>query len=493
MSGEYLPAESLRRRQAGVLLHITSLPSRSLCGNLGPEARNFVDFLAAAGMGVWQMLPVGPVGLGGSPYQTQSSHAGDFRLISLVDIVHQGWLESSRLDEAAIQESGQQLALRLAWESFQLRAADRDRQALAQFGVDSRYWLDDYALYAALRRERGVPWWEWPSPLRDRQPQALAAAAERLAAEIATVRFEQFLFFSQWQALKSYANQRGVLLFGDLPIFVAHDSADVWASPQDFDLKSDGQPRVVAGVPPDYFSATGQRWGNPLYRWERMAAQGFPFWIDRMRTQLKLFDLVRIDHFRGFEAYWEIPAEEPDAVRGQWVKAGGDALFQRLHQVFGPLPLVAEDLGIITPEVERLRKDHGLPGMKVLQFAFSGGPSNPYLPYHQGLDGVVYTGTHDNDTSLGWYLSLDSGTRALVDDYLGHSREPMPWPLIRCALGSRANLAIIPMQDLLGLDGDHRMNLPGTVEGNWHWGFQWSQVEPDLAERVRHLVRLYGR
>jgi len=278
-----------------------------------------------------------------------------------------------------------------------------------------------------------------------------------------------------------------------MPIFVAHDSAEVWAKPHDFDLREDGSLRVVAGVPPDYFSATGQRWGNPLYRWDRVQADGFRFWLDRIRTQMRLFDMVRIDHFRGFESYWEIPAEEDSAVHGHWVKALGDELFERLHQRFGPLPLIAEDLGIITEAVEALRRKYRFPGMKVLQFAFSGDASNPYLPFHHDRDSVVYTGTHDNDTTLGWYLSLSDQERAYVQEYLGHPSEEMPWPLIRCALGSRSHLAILPLQDLLALDGSHRMNVPGTTGDNWNWRFSWDQVRRALPGQLRRLVALYGR
>jgi 4-alpha-glucanotransferase len=284
-----------------------------------------------------------------------------------------------------------------------------------------------------------------------------------------------------------------VRLFGDMPIFVAHDSAEVWARPEDFDLNPDGTCRVVAGVPPDYFSATGQRWGNPLYRWDQLKKDGFSFWLERMRTQLRLFDMVRIDHFRGFEAYWEVPADEDTAMNGTWVKAEGDALFARLRKEFGALPLIAEDLGVITDEVEALRHKYRLPGMKVLQFAFDGGPGNPYLPFHHDRDYVVYTGTHDNDTTLGWYQSLDAGVQDHIRDYLGLPEEPMPWPMIRCALSSRADLAIVPMQDLLGLDGMHRMNKPGVPTGNWQWRFSWDQVTDELPTRLTRLVQLYGR
>jgi 4-alpha-glucanotransferase len=487
------PAKCFERRRAGALLHVTSLPGPGSCGDLGPEARRFVEFLAGSGFSVWQMLPVGPTGSDGSPYQTTSVHAGNPRLISLAGVRKHGWLAEDTLDEAHASDAGKRVALSRSWNVFLDRASDEDREALAAFVDENSYWLDDYALFAALRMEAGKGWWEWPQTLRDRDPEALAQARARLADAIDHMKYEQFLFFRQWLDLKAYANARGILLFGDMPIFVAHDSAEVWARPEDFDLTPDAEPRVVAGVPPDYFSETGQRWGNPLYRWKQMRADGFAFWIDRMRTQLKLFDMVRIDHFRGFESYWEIPSEEEYAINGSWVRADGDALFNRLHEVFGPLPLVAEDLGIITPEVDRLRKRHGLPGMKVLQFAFSGDANNPYLPFRHSRDSVVYTGTHDNDTTLGWYLSLDDGTRQYVDEYLGRSKEPMPWPLVRAALGSRSALAILPMQDILGLDGHHRMNLPGTTEGNWTWRFSWDLVEHDLVERLRRRIRMYGR
>jgi 4-alpha-glucanotransferase len=486
-------AECFTRRRAGVLLHISSLPGNGSCGDLGSEARKFVDFLVDAGISVWQTLPVGPTGFGGSPYQSCSVHAGNACFISLDYVLEKGWLEAYPFDEENLSEEGKQFGLSLSWDGFKERASAEDRGALETFLAENNYWLDDYALFRALGIELDAGWWEWPAELRDRHPHALAETRARLADLIDYLKYEQFLFFSQWQALREYANSRGVLLFGDMPIFVAQDSAEVWARPEDFDLDAERLPRVVAGVPPDYFSATGQRWGNPLYLWEQMKNDGFVFWIDRMRTQLKLFDVVRIDHFRGFESYWEIPAAEQYAINGTWVEANGDALFERLHDVFGRLPLVAEDLGIITDEVEAMRKRHRLPGMKVLQFAFSGDADNPYLPFRHSRDSVVYTGTHDNDTSLGWYLSLDDGLRQYVDDYLGRSKEPMPWPLIRSALASRSSLAILPMQDLLGLGTEHRMNLPGTIEGNWQWRFSWDQVAPDLGKRLRQRIAMYGR
>jgi len=483
----------LQQRRAGILLHISSLPSPGVTGELGGDAYRFVDFLTSSGMTIWQMLPVGPTMAEGSPYQTNSVHAGNPQFISLEPVMEKGWLKEYPLEEEALSEEGKQFALSLSWEGFKEYAGEQDRQALERFVATNHYWLEDYALFRALQGELGGCWWLWPEGLRTRQPQALAEARARLSDALEYIEYEQFLFFSQWARLKEYANGKGVLLFGDMPIFVAHDSAEVWAHPEDFYLDENGLPTVVAGVPPDYFSETGQRWGNPLYRWDRLEAEGFKFWVDRMHTQMRIFDIIRIDHFRGLEAYWEIPATEETAVNGRWVKAPGEALFDTLYSEFDSLPLVAEDLGIITPEVEALRRAYGLPGMKILQFAFSGGPQNPYLPFNHSHDSVVYTGTHDNDTTLGWYTSLDDGTRQYVDNFLGRSKEPMPWPLIRCALVSHAQMAIIPLQDALGLDGRHRMNTPGTTEGNWRWRFDWADMDPELASRLHSRVSMYGR
>ena len=483
--------DALNQRRAGVLLHLTSLPGAGPCGDLGWEAFNFVNFLVDAGVGVWQMLPIGPPQAGDSPYQTSSAHAGSARLIGLEPLVSWGWLPAGM--DGVADDADKLARLRQAQQGFLQVASGEERAELERFCAEQRFWLDDYALYRAIHEERDKPWWEWPKGLRNRDKRSLGQARRRLAEAVEYIRFEQFVFFRQWDALRAHASERGLLLFGDMPIFVAHDSAEVWARPHDFDLNADGTCRVVAGVPPDYFSATGQRWGNPLYRWDQLEKNGFRFWLDRMRTQLRLFDMVRIDHFRGFEAYWEVPAAEETAMNGTWVKAKGDALFMRLQEEFGSLPLIAEDLGVITDEVDALRRRYRMPGMKVLQFAFEGGPTNPYLPFHHGRDSVCYTGTHDNDTTLGWYQSIDEGLRQHLDDYLGHSREPMPWPMIRAALASRADLAIVPMQDLMGLDGGHRMNRPGVANGNWQWRFQWDQLEEQLAQRMQHLIMLYGR
>ena len=355
----------------------------------------------------------------------------------------------------------------------------------------------DFSLFMALREEnKHRPWQEWPIPLRDREPEAMRAARMRLADEMAYIEFEQFVFFQQWHELREYARRRGVVLFGDMPIFVAWHGADVWACREYFDLTPEGYPRVVAGVPPDYFSATGQRWGNPLYNWPQMAADGFSWWVARLRTQLNLYDWVRIDHFRGLEAYWEIPADSDSAVNGHWVKAPGAELLETFFGTFGreELPLVAENLGIITPEVEALRHRFDIPGMAILQFAFDGSPSNPYLPGNQTANTVVYTGTHDNDTTLSWYESLSDEVKQQVYAELGNPELPMPLALVQCALDSVAQLVILPMQDVLELGTGNRMNTPGTVgDHNWTWRFDWDQLTADKVDRLEALVKSSGR
>lgn len=482
------------QRRAGILLHPTSLPGDYGCGQLGAEAFRFVDFLVASGLRVWQMLPLGPTHADYSPYQCTSVHAGNPRLISLQRLMEWGWLDAVANCEGKCTDVWRAEQLQVARAGFQRKASDYERAEFSDFKEQHSDWLNDFALYEALRAEqhhRG--WFDWSPALRDRHVDALTEARRRLAAQCEQSAFNQYVFFKQWHALRDYANQNGVWLFGDVPIFVAYDSADVWARRDCFRLDNAGRLEVVAGVPPDYFSATGQRWGNPHYRWDRIEQDGFRWWIERMRTQRELFDLIRIDHFRGFEAFWEIPASAETAIDGHWVKAPGERLFQALQDSFHELPLVAEDLGIITPEVDALRQRFGLPGMKILQFAFGGQADNPYLPHNHEALSVVYTGTHDNDTTLGWYQSLDDHTRAHLHDYLGQPTELMPWPLIRTAFASVATLAIIPLQDALGLDGGHRMNTPGVTEDNWRWRFDWEQMPEELAARLRQLVELYGR
>ncbi|MEK7711892.1 MAG: 4-alpha-glucanotransferase [Pseudomonadota bacterium] len=480
----------LDRRRAGILLHPTSLPGEAENGTLGPHALRFVDFLADSGLSVWQMLPLGPTHADRSPYQCLSVHAGNPRLISFVQLETWGWLPHA----AGLSAASGAVRQTLLAQARQACLAQGGARAMQAFDGAHAFWLDDYALYVALRQaHNNHAWWQWPEPLRDRDPTALAAARVRHAEDMALVRFEQFIFFRQWQELRHAAQARGVQLFGDLPIFVAHDSADVWAQRDYFDLDAVGQPRAVAGVPPDYFSPTGQRWGNPLYNWAHLQADGFRWWIERLRTQFSLFDLVRIDHFRGFEACWQIPADEDTAINGRWVSAPGEALFQALQNEFGTLSVVAEDLGLITPAVQRLREQFGLPGMRILQFAFDGGADNPYLPHNHEVNSVVYTGTHDNDTTLAWFEGLPIEQQCTVLDYLGHPGEPMPWPLIRAALASVAQLAILPMQDVLQAGDGNRMNTPGSNNGNWKWRFEWEQLAPGLAAQLWRMAGLYGR
>jgi 4-alpha-glucanotransferase len=478
-------AKVFQKRRAGVLLHITSLPS----GKLGEDAYRFVDLLKQAGVSVWQMLPLGPTHSDGSPYQCLSAHAGNTRLICMKMLEQQPWADAIETDGL-----NQSAKMARAYHQFLQQATGEDKQAFSTYIESQQYWLDDYVMFREIRLlQQQTAWFEWPLPLRDRHQLALKKIRIEREDALKIRQFEQFMFAQQWQALKNYANKQGILLFGDMPIFVAHDSADVWANPELFTLDSEGQPQKVAGVPPDYFSETGQRWGNPLYRWDHHSKTDFLWWKQRLQTQLDLFDLIRIDHFRGFEACWEIPATCETAMDGEWVKAPGDALFSALLNTFGELPLVAEDLGIITDEVTALREKYGMPGMKILQFAFGGDASNPYLPHQHCQDSVAYTGTHDNDTTLGWFDSLDEHTKKHVYQYFGDTTESMPWLLIRATLQSVSELAVLPMQDLLALDGQHRMNIPGTIEDNWTWRFDWDMVNEHCAPKLKKLNTLYGR
>lgn len=482
----------LSQRRAGVLLHVSSLPA----GNFGQDAYKFIDFLADVGITVWQTLPLGATHPDGSPYQCLSAHAGNPAFIWWPDLLAQDWLAPDHVpdDAEALPAERRAEILNAAYAGFLRRAADPDLEAYAQFCRDKAVWLDDFALFMALRQEFGQACWQqWPSPYRERNVEALAGDRVRLRLQIDRIKFEQFIFFRQWLALKAYANERNVLLFGDIPIFVAYDSADVWANRSEFKLDESGAMSVVAGVPPDYFSATGQRWGNPHYNWQHMESNGFCWWRGRMKTQLEIFDILRIDHFRGLEAAWEIPAHEETAMHGCWMKAPGSALLKALLSDLGEIPLIAEDLGIITPEVEALRDEFGLPGMKILQFAFGGNADNPYLPDHHVPNCVVYTGTHDNDTTVGWLNHISDEQRRYISDYLGHPSEPLHRALVQTALASVANLAVIPMQDILELDSEDRMNTPGTTDGNWQWRFRWSQLEEERILHFKHWLRLYNR
>lgn len=502
MTGNYSPSAKagqkhnpvFDQRRVGVLLHPTSLPGGEELGELGPDAFRFVDFLVAANVTVWQVLPLGPTHTDLSPYMSPSLHAGNTRMISLELLHQEGWLNGDEIVGDDPQHRRREL-LYAAHRGFNQKADEKDQRAYREFCQEHQSWLDDYALYQALRQlHHGQAWTEWPEVYRDRKPAALTEIQKIHGDIIEQVHFEQFLFFKQWVAIKRYANEQGIYLFGDMPIFVAHDSAEVWAQPSYFDLDQTGQPGTVAGVPPDYFSTTGQHWGNPHYRWDVMAEDGYQWWLQRMHTARELFDVIRLDHFRGFEAYWEIPADAQLPSEGHWVKGPGGDLFDALFAAFPGLALVAEDLGVITPQVEELRDRYQLPGMKILQFAFDGNPSNPYLPQQHVKNSVVYTGTHDNDTSVGWYASLDEQTRDYVSQCLSENGETdMPWSLIEAALASPALLAVIPMQDLLALGSEARMNTPGVSGNNWHWRFNWEQLPDNFADTLSDLIQRYDR
>ena len=474
----------LDRRRAGVLLHATSLPDAT-AGALGQAARSFIDWLAAGGFSVWQLLPLGPVGADRSPYYGRSNHAGDPGLVDLGELGEAGGAASARATrQERLSEAGRRLLV-----SGGAQAAD-----FSAFRAREAYWLGDYALFTAIQaRESGRPWWEWPEDLRRRDGAALERARAELATERADVEAGQYFFHAQYGALKRYAAGKGIRLFGDIPIYLAPDSVEVWAHPELFQLGTDGRPTAVAGVPPDYFSADGQLWGNPLYRWDEHERTGFRWWIERLRAQFDLFDLVRIDHFRGLESYWAVPAGARTAATGEWRPAAGAKLLARARDVFGRLDVVAEDLGVITPEVEKLRDGFGLPGMRVAQFGFDGNSANLHLPHNWSTRSIAYTGTHDNDTTAGWFATLEPGLRAEVVDYLGAGADDLVPAMTRSLLASVAGLAVVPMQDLLGLGREARMNTPGTVTGNWSWVLAWSQVPASLATRCRRWNELYGR
>lgn len=484
----------LNKRRAGILLHITSLPGAGEQGDLGQEAYHFVKFLHDTGVSVWQVLPLGMTHADGSPYQALSAHAGNPKLISIDWLVRRGWLQEAERSQNYANDGAIRGVIRNAYNGFLNRAEQQDKDDFDLFCREKDFWLDDFALFLALRVEFNLQSWnQWPQHFKERDEKAIREARRRLKMQIEWIKFEQYVFFRQWMELKAYANEHDVFLFGDVPIFVSYDSADVWAHRDVFKLDRNGEMSVVTGVPPDYFSATGQRWGNPHYNWTHLEQTGFKWWVDRMKTQLEMVDLIRIDHFRGLEAAWEIPANEDTAINGCWAQAPGRALLEAINAEHGSIPLVAEDLGIITPEVEALRDEFGLPGMKILQFAFDDGPNNPYLPDHYDKNCVVYTGTHDNDTTVGWLQVTSHDVRNYIYEYLGQPTMPLHCALIHAALSSVANLAVIPMQDILELDSSHRMNTPGTIEGNWRWRFQWHQLLDERAGRLAHLVGLFNR
>ncbi len=503
-------------RRAGILLHPTSLPGRFGVGEIGPEAHRWLVHLERMRQRLWQVLPLSPTGYGDSPYQSLSTFAGNPQVVSLEWLAREGLLGSDdlagvpplpddRVDFGAVIPARSHL-LDKAVEQWHRGCPAALGHAAADFAERERGWLDDWCLFAALKAHfGGGPWVDWPADLVRREPAALRSARARLAGEVDRARVLQFLFFEQWREVRDAARARGIAIVGDLPIFVAHDSADVWCHPELFQLDATGRPTVVAGVPPDYFAEDGQRWGNPLYRWEEHAADGFAWWVERLRSAFDLYDILRVDHFRGFAAAWEIPAEAPTAATGRWVAGPGRDLFDAARRALGDRPIIAEDLGLITPDVEALRQELGLPGMRVLQFIF-GDPPGPEAPPTDDdpPDIVVYTGTHDNDTAHGWYHTPPDANPTRSADEVERERHRLRvrlstdgaaihWDLIGMALAARAHTAIYPLQDLLGLGSTARMNVPGRPWGNWSWRFRWDQLTPDIETRLATLTLAAGR
>lgn len=492
------------RRAGGILLHPTSLPGTFGSGDFGTDAYRFVDWLAEAGQTRWQMLPIGEIGPGNSPYMSTSAFAGNVLLIDLAELAAQGWLvatdlvpdsgfQAERVDFSRVQPFRLE-RLRRAARNFFLDEHGAPYRAYEEFCRAEREWLDDYALFMAIAaHEHGRGWNHWPAPLARREPMALQQAERDHADETRFWKFCQWCFTRQWKVLKDYANARGVRIIGDVPIFVAWQSADVWAHQELFDLDEEGRPTVVAGVPPDYFSETGQLWGNPLYRWDVHAETGYAWWLARLRHALRQADQVRVDHFRGFVAYWEIPADAPNAVSGKWAAGPGEKFFTAVQRAFPSLPIIAEDLGMITPDVLRLRDEFHLPGMRVLQFAFGDGEANPFLPNHYVANTVAYTGTHDNDTAIGWWHTARPHEKEFAQRYLGTDGHDIQWVMMRALSRSVADTVIFPMQDVLGLGSEHRMNFPGKPEGNWEWRFRWEQLKPEYTQALAEMAVQDGR
>jgi 4-alpha-glucanotransferase len=498
MGDSFLSAE----RASGVLLHPTSLPGPGV-GDLVVDGPRFVDWLERAGQRYWQILPLVPVDGGGSPYNGLSALAGNPLLISAEALAREGlapetelrrgWeLPGDHVDFAATLR-WKQVVHTAAHRAFLAGAAPSLKAPFEEYRERNESWLPDFTLFRALRgHHHGAPWTSWPAEVAARDPAALERWRDLLSEEVDRHAFEQFLFERQWGELRGHASDRGIAIIGDIPIFVAHDSADVWANPEIFHLEADGTPSVVAGVPPDYFSETGQRWGNPLYRWDVLEARGYDWWVERFRRTLEMVDVVRIDHFRGFEAYWEIPREEETAIRGRWAPGPGARLFREVERQLGALPLIAEDLGLITDEVHELREELGYPGMRVFQFAFDGDADNPHLPRNHPADAVAYTGTHDNDTILGWWHSTSPSERRQARGVLGKSA-PTEWGFIEATFRSAARTAIVPLQDVLGQGTEGRMNTPGRSADNWTWRFQRDQLTDAMADRLREIVARTGR
>ena len=493
----------LEYRSSGVLLHPTSLPGPYGIGDLGPQARHWIDFLAETGTGLWQILPLGPTGYGDSPYQCFSAIAGNPYLISPDDLLGEGLLHSNDLanlpnfnEERIYYGEVIPWKMDLLHRSYeQFRQSEKKWHKEAElFYKEQEEWLDDFAMFMALKEfHGGKPWAVWPEEYRDRDPRTLEAFKKEQHYAVERQAYFQFLFYKQWDRLRSYANEKGVQIIGDIPIFIAHDSADAWTQRDMLYIDNSGQPTVVAGVPPDYFSETGQLWGNPLYRWDVLAKDDYQWWIERLKAVFSMVDIVRLDHFRGFANYWEIPAEEETAINGRWVNGPGADFLAKVQNEFGGLPIIAEDLGEISPEVYKLRDQFNLPGMKILVFAFDSGEGNEFLPHHYPENCVVYTGTHDNDTAVGWFNRIGEGEKTFAQRYLQTSGEDIAWDLIQAAWSSKAVYAIAPLQDLLSLDNQARMNFPGSSQGNWTWRVKESALTDGLKIRLRVTNQTYGR
>jgi 4-alpha-glucanotransferase len=490
-------------RTSGILLHPTSLPSRGGVGDFGPAAYSFVDTLASARQGLWQVLPLGPLGYGNSPYSSISAFAGNPLLISLERLAARGWIDSAKLSQLSsgsdAVEYDQVFATKMpllfeAGRNFVTSAADGARERLERFCSENAWWLDDFVLFDALRAQRKLASWnEWPAELARHEPGALEQARKELAVDLKIRKALQFAFYEQWQALRRYCSERAIRIVGDVAIFVNYDSADVWMHRELFRLNEDLEPDVVSGVPPDFFSKTGQRWGNPLYRWDVMKDCGYEWWIQRLRWATRNCDYIRLDHFRGFDQFWEIPAGDPTAMNGRWVDGPRDELFHKLREALGGLPFFAEDLGYITPEVHALRERLQIPGMSVLQFGFSDEGAHMYLPHH-AAGKVIYTGTHDNDTTSGWFRSGASDhERSNAEAYLGRCDDGIHWAFIRAAERSVADLALIPLQDVLGLGSEARMNTPSVHGGNWKWRLDPGQFSAEIAAKLAHLAEVTDR
>jgi 4-alpha-glucanotransferase len=492
-------------RASGILLHPTSLPGAFGIGDLGDEAYKFADFLAEAGQTYWQILPLGQTGYGDSPYQCYSAFAGNINLISPQKLVRAGLLSEvetnqkpnfpeDRVDFGSVI-NWKNRVLSKAYENFRKASDFNLSEKFQSFKREFSWWLDDYTLFQAIRNNRNEkPWYEWETPLKLRDENALAETCEDLREEVEAQKFYQFLFFRQWSDLRKYANDKGLKIIGDVPIFVALNSADVWHNPSEFKLNADGSPKVVSGVPPDYFSRTGQLWGNPIYDWDKMRNDGFRWWIERVKFTLKTVDIVRIDHFRGFAACWEVPGADKTAEYGSWVDMPGKELFEALKDALGEnLPFMAEDLGVITPDVEDLRDSFNLPGMRILQYAFGGDTHNSYLPHNYIQNCVAYSGTHDNDTTVGWFAAANEREREFCLKYLNSDGREIHWDFIRAIFESVADTAIIPLQDILGLGGEARMNLPASGSGNWNWRCRENDFSAELVQRLKDLTKLYGR